>query len=84
MLLDVYRLRLAQEGRDELSQLTEREREVLQLIAEGKTNQEIAEQLVVSIKTVQTHRMHLMEKLDAHDRTDLVKAAIRLGVIPPE
>ena len=83
LLLDAYRLQLAGEG-DELAALTEREREVLQLVAEGKTNQEIADQLVVSIKTVQTHRMHLMEKLGAHDRTDLVKHALRLGIIPPE
>lgn len=82
MLLDVYRNRLIEEGGDELSLLTEREREVLQLVAEGKTSQEIADQLVVSIKTVQTHRMHVMEKLDAHDRTALVRHAIRLGVIP--
>ena len=84
MMLDVYRNRLAEEGNDELAQLTEREREVLQLVAEGKTSQEIADGLFVSIKTVQTHRMHIMEKLDAHDRTDLVRHAIRLGVIPAE
>lgn len=84
MMLDVYRMRLAEQGEDELAQLTEREREILQLVAEGKTNQEIADQLFVSIKTVQTHRMHIMEKLGAHDRTDLVKHAIRLGVIPPD
>jgi two-component system response regulator NreC len=84
MLLDTYRTRLVEEGSDELSLLTEREREVLQLVAEGKTSHEIADQLFVSIKTVQTHRMHIMEKLDAHDRTDLVRHAIRLGVITPE
>ncbi len=84
MMLDVYRKRLVEEGGDELALLTEREREVLQLVAEGKTSQEIADQLFVSIKTVQTHRMHIMEKLDAHDRTDLVRHAIRLGVIQPE
>jgi two-component system response regulator NreC len=84
MMLDVYRMQLVAEGADELSLLTEREREVLQLIAEGRTSQQIAEQLFVSIKTVQTHRMHLMEKLDAHDRTALVKHAIRLGMIQPE
>jgi DNA-binding NarL/FixJ family response regulator len=83
LLLDAYRTQLAGQG-DELAGLTEREREVLQLVAEGKTNQEIAERLVVSIKTVQTHRMHLMEKLGAHDRTDLVKHALRLGMIPTE
>jgi DNA-binding NarL/FixJ family response regulator len=64
--------------------LTEREREILQLVAEGKTNAEIADLLTLSIKTVQTHRAHLMEKLDAHDRTDLVKQAIRAGMIPSE
>ena len=84
MMLDVYRKQLVEEGSDELAMLTEREREVLQLVAEGKTSQEIADQLFVSIKTVQTHRMHIMEKLDAHDRTDLVRHAIRLGIIPPE
>lgn len=84
MLLDAYRTRVLEEGQDELSLLTEREREVLQLVAEGKTSQEIADQLFVSIKTVQTHRMHIMEKLNAHDRTELVRHAIRLGVIPAE
>jgi DNA-binding NarL/FixJ family response regulator len=84
MMLDVYRKQLVADGSDELALLTEREREVLQLVAEGKTSQEIADQLFVSIKTVQTHRMHIMEKLDAHDRTDLVRHAIRLGVIPSE
>jgi two-component system response regulator NreC len=81
MLLDDYRVRLRYEGKDEADLLTEREREVLQLVAEGKTNQEIADLLTLSIKTVQTHRAHVMEKLDAHDRTDLVKYAIRMGMI---
>jgi DNA-binding NarL/FixJ family response regulator len=81
MMLDGYRMHLAVDGRDESDRLTEREREILQLVAEGKTNQEIADLLVVSIKTVQTHRAHMMEKLDAHDRTELVKHAIRLGMI---
>jgi DNA-binding NarL/FixJ family response regulator len=81
MILDDYRLRLRHEGTDQSELLTEREREILQLVAEGKTNQEIAGQLTLSIKTVQTHRAHIMEKLDVHDRTDLVKAAIRMGMI---
>jgi two-component system response regulator NreC len=84
MLLDDYRVRLQRDVEDESKLLTEREREVLQLVAEGKTNKEIAENLVVSIKTVQTHRAHIMEKLGAHDRTDLVKYAIRMGMITPE
>jgi DNA-binding NarL/FixJ family response regulator len=84
MMLDVYRKQLVAEGSDELALLTERERGVLQLVAEGKTSQEIADGLFVSIKTIQTHRMHIMEKLDAHGRTDLVLHAIRLGIISSE
>lgn len=61
--------------------LTPREQEVLKLIAEGLTNQEIADTLVLSLKTVQTHRAHIMEKLNFHDRTELVKYAIKKGVI---
>ncbi len=61
--------------------LTEREREVLQLVAEGHTNRDIAHVLMLSIKTVQAHRSNMMDKLGAHDRTDLVKYAIRVGMI---
>ena len=63
--------------------LTDREREILTLIAEGHTNQTIADQLCLSIKTVQTHRTHIMEKLGVHDRTELVKYAIRKGLVDP-
>lgn len=83
-LLDDYRVRLDADGVDIVELLTEREREVLQLVAEGHTNQEIADKLVVSIKTVQTHRAHLMEKLGAHDRTELVRFAMKHGFITPE
>ncbi len=61
--------------------LTNREREVLKLIAEGHTNQEIAELLVLSTATVQTHRAHIMAKLGLHSRTELIKYAIRRGFI---
>jgi len=81
MMLEDYRLRLRDEGIDDPEVLTEREREVLQLVAEGLTNQEIADALFVSIKTVQTHRSHIMEKLGVHDRTELVKYAIRTGMV---
>jgi two-component system response regulator NreC len=84
MLLEDYRTLMGQAIPDDLEALTEREREILQLIAEGKTNQEIADLLTLSIKTVQTHRAHLMEKLNLHDRTDLVKFAIRQGMITPD
>lgn len=61
--------------------LSPREREVLQLIAEGYTNKQIAEILTISIKTVQTHRMNLMKKLDLHDRGELIKYAIQKKII---
>jgi DNA-binding NarL/FixJ family response regulator len=61
--------------------LTERELEVLSLVAEGFTNRQIALKLNISIKTVQTHRANLMDKLNLHDRTELVRYAIRRGLI---
>jgi two-component system response regulator NreC len=61
--------------------LSPREREVLQLIAEGYSNKQIAEILCISIKTVQAHRMNLMSKLDLHDRADLIKYAIQRKII---
>ena len=68
----------------ELRVLTPREVEVLTLVAEGRTNQEIANQLVLSVKTVQAHRANVMEKLGLHDVTHLVRFAIRHGLIPAE
>lgn len=61
--------------------LTAREREVLQLIAEGYTNKEIAGILSLSVKTVQSHRTNLMNKLDLHDRGELIKYAIQKKII---
>ncbi len=61
--------------------LTSREREVLQLIAEGYTNQGIANELYVTVKTVEAHRAHLMTKLRARNRTDLIRYAIRKGIV---
>jgi two-component system, NarL family, response regulator NreC len=61
--------------------LTDREREVLQLIAEGHTNKEIADLLNLSVRTVQNHRAHIMEKLGMHDRGELIKYAIQKGII---
>jgi len=68
----------------ELSVLTPREVEVLTLVAEGSTNQEIADRLVLSIKTVQAHRANIMEKLGLHDITHLVRFALRHGLIPSD
>jgi DNA-binding NarL/FixJ family response regulator len=67
-----------------LRALTPREVEVLRLIAEGRTNQEIADQLTLSIKTVQTHRANVMEKLELRDITHLVRFAVYHGLIAPE
>jgi len=61
--------------------LSEREREILQLIAEGNTNKQIADILCISIKTVQAHRASLMNKLDLHDRGELIKYAIQKKII---
>ncbi len=63
------------------SRLTDREIEVLKLVAEGRSNQEIADLLCLSVKTVTGHRTNIMEKLDLHSRTELVKYAIRTGLI---
>lgn len=73
--------RLGRGGEDPYEQLTTRERQVLQLIAESKTNHEVADALGISVKTVDTHRARLMRKLDIHDQTTLVKYALRKGVI---
>jgi two-component system response regulator NreC len=71
------------EGTSRYDGLTEREREILVLIAEGHTNSQIADRLFISVKTVQTHRAHIMEKLDLHDRSLLVRYAVRKGLIQP-
>jgi two-component system, NarL family, response regulator NreC len=63
--------------------LTSREREVLQLIAEGETTKEIAWRLKLSAKTVESHRIRLMRKLDIHETATLVRYAIRRGLTPP-
>lgn len=63
--------------------LTSRERQVLQLVAEGKTTKEIATLLGVSVKTAESHRTHIMRKLEIHDTAGLVRYAIRRGLIQP-
>ena len=66
---------------DDYESLTHREKQVLKLIAEGYTNKEIADMLYMSVKTVMGHRTHIMGKLNVHSRTELVKFAIRKGLI---
>ncbi|MCF4176109.1 two component system response regulator [Vibrio sp. McD22-P3] len=60
--------------------LTPREKQVIKLIFEGKRNRDIAEALLIGLKTVETHRMNIMRKLDAHNVTDLIKWAHRMGI----
>jgi two-component system response regulator NreC len=69
------------DAEDSVARLTDREREVLQLIAEGKTNKEVAHALTVSVNTVETHRKHIMEKLDLHNTAELVRFAIRTRIV---
>lgn len=71
----------AGEEEDSYHRLTDREREILKLIAEGYTNPEIARMLHLSVKTVQAHRAHIMEKLNLHRPAELIKYAIRKGLI---
>jgi len=81
LLLEDYLNHDIRSEKDDPNALSSREREVLQLIAEGKTSREIAEILHLSVKTVQSHRTNLMQKLDLHDRGDLIKYAIQKKII---
>lgn len=76
----LHRVR-AGETAETYDSLTEREKEVLRLIAEGHTNQEIADILVISASTVQTHRAHIMDKLKLRRRSELIDYAIRQGLL---
>ena len=79
-LIEEYLMRVGGE-KNEYERLTDREREILQLVAEGHTNREIADMLFISVKTVLRHRKNIMEKLDFHNRTELIKYAISKGLI---
>lgn len=85
-LVHDYLNRVAEGGgeRENYDGLTEREQEVLKLIADGLSNQEIADSLTISVKTVERHRANIMAKLNLHSRTELVKYAIRKGLIEVE
>ncbi len=77
-LLEDYR---RQVGKEPYDRLTEREREVFRLIADGHTSREIANTLFITLKTVLNHRAKIMVKLDIHNRSELVKYAIRKGLV---
>jgi two-component system, NarL family, response regulator NreC len=82
VMRDQYVQSLAQHGKtDRYDALSEREREVFQLIVEGHSNKEIAEILGVSVATVESHRAHVMEKLDLHSAVDVVRYAARRGLV---
>ena len=82
LMLDDYIRQLADKGiSDRYESLSEREREIFQLIAEGKANKEIAHILSISPSTVETHRARIMEKLDLHSAAEIVLYAVRRGVI---
>ncbi len=81
-LMEDYLRQLQQRGlRDSYDLLTEREKEVLQLLAEGKSNKDVASILDCSVNTVATHRTHLMQKLDLHGAADIVLYAVRKKII---
>jgi DNA-binding NarL/FixJ family response regulator len=68
-------------GADDYERLTSREKQVLKLVAEGRSNKEVAALLGISVKTAMSHREHVMDKLGVHNRTDLIRFALRHGVI---
>jgi two-component system, NarL family, response regulator NreC len=82
MLLDDYMRELRdRDVEDTYELLTGREREILQMVAEGKSNKEIANLLHLSVYTVETHRSNMMEKLNLHSVPELILYAVRKGVI---
>jgi DNA-binding NarL/FixJ family response regulator len=83
IMLDDYVKRVSEHGgvADRYDSLSEREREIFQLVAEGRSSKEIAVLLSVSPTTVETHRAHIMQKLDVHNTAELVLYAVRRGVI---
>ena len=83
-LLDDYKARRPESVLSASSKLTEREREIVQLLAEGQSTKEIAERLCLSVKTVGTHREHIMVKLHIHSLAQITKYAIREGLTSVE
>ena len=81
-VVEDYRFKSAQRKKDDpYTELTDRERDVLKLVAEGYSTQEIADMLVISPKTADGHKRNVMDKLGLSNRTDLIKYAIRRGII---
>jgi len=82
--IDAYVSKAQQAPLDRYETLTAREREVLHLVAEGHTNAEIADRLSISSRTAETHRANMMRKLNLQGQTDLIRYALRRGIIPME
>jgi len=82
-ILEDYRKSLAAEAQPEKPQLSERERQLLRLVAEGRRNKEIAAQLTISPKSVETNRSRLMKKLGCNSSAELVRYAVREGIAAP-
>jgi DNA-binding NarL/FixJ family response regulator len=83
VMLDDYLRQLARKGIvDRYDALSGREREIFQLIAEGHSNKEIADLLSISVATVETHRAHILQKLDVHSTAEIVLYAVKRGIIP--
>jgi DNA-binding NarL/FixJ family response regulator len=82
--IEAYRQKAEQVASDPYDRLTTREREVLQLAAEGRTSAEIAEKLVISQRTVEMHRSNMMRKLGLGNQSDLVRYAVWRGILPSE
>ncbi len=83
-VIAAYLKRAGGETISRFERLTPRQREVLQLVAEGNTTKEIAQKMKLSVKTVDAHRSQLMAALDIHDVAGLVRYAIRMGIITPD
>ena len=81
LMSDDYARQRGENAVDRYESLSEREREIFQLVAEGKTNKEIAALLFISPSTVETHRARIMEKLDLHSAAEIVLYAVRRGVV---
>lgn len=82
VMLDDYVRHLARQGiTDRYETLSEREREIMQLVAEGRSSKEIADLLSIAASTVETHRAHIFQKLDIHNTVELVLYAVRRGII---
>ncbi|MBN1978309.1 MAG: response regulator transcription factor [Anaerolineae bacterium] len=82
--IEAYTRKAQEASLDPYEELTNREREVLHMAAEGHSSTEIAERLSISSRTVETHRANMMRKLDLHSQTDLIRYALKRGIIPME